>query len=384
LITPTLNFIYADTDGNIGYHAAGRVPIRKGGDGTLPAEGWSGQAEWQAWIPFHQLPHTYNPPEHYLVNANNCPISDKYPYFLGCQWAPSYRAQRITGLIQEHEKMSLHDHMAIQGDTVSLQAREYLPHLLPAVQPESPEEELAIQLLTHWDHNMQGDSPAATIFAAWLLQLPKAILENILEEDLLDRYQEFYTFTSRFLLSTLLTRSKGAPAGSDPAEPDRLEQAIANAFRAALKLLRKRLGGAPDTWRWSRLHTVVLPHQPFHKVRPLRLLFSRTVPQGGDWSTVNCGAFNPTFQQSLIAGYRQIIDLSNQDGSVYIQTSGQSGHLLSPHYDDYLADWKNIHYRKMRFTRSSVSAGQRARLWLTPHPAIPRERMTDLGAADHQ
>src|SRR4030095_6035254 len=66
-VVPSQNFVYADVDGHIGYYAPGHIPIRAQADGSQPAEGWTGEAEWTGWIPFEELPHLYDPPEHLIV-----------------------------------------------------------------------------------------------------------------------------------------------------------------------------------------------------------------------------------------------------------------------------------------------------------------------------
>jgi penicillin amidase len=116
------------------------------------------------------------------------------------------------------------------------------------------------------------------------------------------------------------------------------------------------------------MHLVAFPHQPFDKVASLRPIFSRSIAQGGDWSTVNFGpfSFSEPFQQQSVPGYRQIIDLADADGGRFIQAIGQSGNALSPHYDDYLADWQAVRYRPMRFQLETVKRAHQTTLRLAP------------------
>jgi len=98
-VAPSQNFVYADVDGHIGYYAPGHIPVRASGDGSLPAEGWTGEAEWTGWIPFDELPHIADPPDHFIVTANHRPAPPAYGHFLGLEWPEPYRAQRITDLL---------------------------------------------------------------------------------------------------------------------------------------------------------------------------------------------------------------------------------------------------------------------------------------------
>jgi penicillin amidase len=99
LAAPSQNLVYADVDGNIGYQTPGNIPIRRNGDGSLPVPGWTDEYEWLGYIPFEELPTTFNPPEGYIVTANNAVVRD-YPYLISLVWAYGYRAQRIVDLIE--------------------------------------------------------------------------------------------------------------------------------------------------------------------------------------------------------------------------------------------------------------------------------------------
>jgi penicillin amidase len=389
-VAPSQNFVYADVEGNIGYYAPGRLPIRAEGDGALPAEGWSGKNEWTGWIPFEELPHAYNPPEHFIATANNRPTPDDYPYFLGREWAQPYRARRITELLQAKDKLSVDDLAAIQGDIVSLYARQLLPKLLEMTSAQSEDVAQALELLRAWDGTASGDSPAAAIFSAWQLRLPRTLSGDELGDDLINRYEGRVSFTALYVYNTL--SDTNSPWCDDVATSDAEScgAVVTQALSEALVDLRARLGDDMQRWRWDQLHVTVFPHQPFDSVAPLRRLFSRSIPNGGDSSTVDVGHFGCTgptappagrpvanirfyacpnpYEQRSIPSYRQLIDLSNVDGGRFIQAIGQSGHLLSPHYDDYMADWQAVRYRPMRFERATVEQAQQATLRLEPAP----------------
>src|SRR4029079_16111394 len=99
-VVPSQNFVYADVDGHIGYYAPGHVPVRASGDGSRPAEGWTGNADWNGWIPFEDLPTLSDPPDHFIVTANHRPVPAGYKYMLGLEWPEPYRAQRIEDLLR--------------------------------------------------------------------------------------------------------------------------------------------------------------------------------------------------------------------------------------------------------------------------------------------
>ena len=123
---PQQNITYADVDGNIGFVAPGRVPVRRSGRGWMPAPGWTGEADWIGHIPFDQLPRVLNPPSGVLVNANNRITPKDYPHFITDDWARPYRAQRIRDVIGAEAPHGPDDAQRLQMDAVSLMARDLM------------------------------------------------------------------------------------------------------------------------------------------------------------------------------------------------------------------------------------------------------------------
>ena len=207
-VSPSQNFVYADVDGHIGYYAPGKIPVRASGDGSTPADGWSGAAEWTGWIPFDELPHLYDPPSHVIVTANHRPEPPGYAHQLGLEWPEPYRAQRIIDLLSAAEsthRLTPDDFARIQADTMSLHARAVLPLLLAHAQPSTPTDREAITRLGHWDFDARGDSVAEAIFAAWFQHLGAALVEDDLGTLLADRYKDRYSHVTRFVVHTLTT-----------------------------------------------------------------------------------------------------------------------------------------------------------------------------------
>ncbi len=350
LKAPALSFVYADVDKNIGFYAAGNIPVRAAGEGTLPTEGWTGATEWNGTIRFEDMPQAFNPPSNFIVAANNRPVDGTYTHFLGRQWAASYRARRITELIEQKQKLSVDDNASIQGDTISLQLRELAPLLTTFVTPQNDDERRALDLLRTSDGNTGGGSAAAAIYASWYQQLAYRLTGDDLGIRLLSRYEERFDYVSRFLTTAL--KDPASPWCDDINTPEResCNDLMSQTFRRTLGDLRSRLGPDVQSWRWDKLHVAVFPHQPFHRIAFVRELFSRSIPNGGDRSTINIGpyGFNRDFEQYAAPGYRQIVSLTNPNDGRFILSTGQSGHFLSSHYDDYLSDWQAVRYRPMR------------------------------------
>lgn len=355
-VVPSQNFVYADSDGHIGYYAPGRIPIRASGDGTLPVPGWTGDAEWTGFIPFEQLPHAFDPPQHFLVAANNSPAPASYSHFISTEYPEPYRAQRINELLQGRKDLTPADFRGIQSDTKSLNAAELLPMLLARAHPQSELEREAVDRLKRWDLNMRGDSPAAAIYEAWFLRLAPALAGDDLGDDVLKTYQKRFSSISRFVSAVLSTNgSRWCDNVTTPA-PESCEDTVMRALREALAALTSRLGPDLRRWRWDSVHLVSFPHQGLDSVTGLHWLLSRSVPNGGDFSTVNVGAVNPDqgFGETDIPGYRQIVDLSSRNDSRFLDAVGQSGHVLSHFYDDALDDWQGVRHRPMLIDRAAI------------------------------
>ena len=367
-VVPSQNFVYGDADGHIGYYAPGRIPIRARGDGSLPSDGSSGDDEWTGWIPFDKLPHLYDPAEHFIVTANNNPAASDYPYTLGVDWPEPYRATRIRDLIRDRAHLTSEDFARIQADTLSLHARALLPLLMQHAQPERAADRQALDILRRWDGDMRGTSNAASIFEAWFLRLTTTIAGDDLGPLGTAAYAGRFSFVTRFLEHTLTSNDLTWCDDRNTGQPETCDEEVTSALRLAVDDLTSRLGGDMTRWRWDAIHRAIFPHQGFDGIAPLRALFSRSVPNGGDWSTPNVGAVSTAqpYDQRSVAGYRQIIDLSSANDSRFIIDVGQSGHVLSDHYDDFLEDWHAVQHRKMRTEKADIERGAIGHLRLAP------------------
>ena len=366
-VVPSQNFVYADVEGHIGYYAPGRIPIRASGDGSSPAEGWTGEAEWTGWVPFADLPHLYDPPEHMIVTANHRPAPASYRYNLGLEWTEPYRAQRIVDLLHEKSKFSADDFARIQADTLSLHARALLPILLHRTGSMTAADQPVLDRLRQWNFDATADSAATAIFQAWFLHLTPALVADDLGPAATELYQGKFSFVSRFLAATLATND--SPWCDDAATPAResCDDVVAGALRKGIEDLQRRLGSDISRWRWDAVHLAMFPHA-LDSVAALRPILSRSVGIAGDWSTVNVGvsAADHPYEVHTVPGYREIIDLSPANDSRFLDAVGESGHPLSPHYDDFLADWRAVRHRKMRMDRAAIDNGALGHLRLTP------------------
>lgn len=365
---PMQNIVYADVDGNIGYYVPGALPIRAKGDGTAPVPGWTDEYDWTGYVPFAELPHAYNPPEGYIVTANNKAVPDSYPYLISTAWSAPYRAMRIIELIKNTPQLSPNDMAGIQADVNSAQARELLPYLLTATPPDE-RSRAAIELLRNWDGEIAGDSPQAAIFEGWYQQLPQQIYADELGDALWKSYQEEPSFIA-MQLSNLLKGAGGAWCdNSNTPQPENCQATLGKALAAGLADMTN-YQGTDDmrAWRWDRAHNAMFPHNALDGVAALKPIFSRSIPNNGDGFTVNVAPIRRTepYNQYHGPSYRHIVDLSDLNASRFMHTVGQSGYVLSPHYDDLIERWQRVEFLPMRYDRATIDAATEERLMLEP------------------
>jgi penicillin G amidase len=369
-LVPAQNFVYADVDGHIGFYAPGRFPIRAAGNGSTVSEGWTGEAEWTGWVPFDQLPHTYDPAEHFVVTANERAVPPDFSNGIGGEWSEPYRAQRIVDRLHQKPKLTVDDFASIQADTFSLHAKVLLPILLERVHPIDAADERAVALLRQWNLDAREDLAAPAIFQAWYFELLPAVAADELGPALTPDYQglDRSSYRSRFLLHTLADRTNVWCDDVRTPAKETCDDAASAALHAGIARLTTQLGGDMAAWRWGAVHRSVFAHSTLDGVPVLGRLLRRTVPHGGDWSTVDVGpVYAPKpFDQHALPGYRQIIDLSTANDSRFLDAVGQSGHVLSPHYDDALPLWVAGRYRKMLMDRAMIEKDAIGRLRLQP------------------
>jgi penicillin amidase len=368
-VVPSQNFVYADVDGHIGYYAPGRIPIRAAGDGSMPVPGWTGEFEWTGWIPFDRLPHSFDPPEHFIVTANHRPMPAGYPYHISLEYPEPYRAQRITDLLTAQPKHSVESFRRIQADTLSLHARALVPVLLARVGAVEGRSRDALDQVKRWNGDLGGESAAAAIFQVWFLDLAQAVVEDELGPKVTQTYVGRYSSVTRFLLETLRSADNAWCDRVTTTVKESCDQIVADSFQRAVAFLTERLGSDATRWRWDDLHRAVFPHQGLDTVPVLGWLLRRSIPNGGDFATVNVAPIDPgrLYDQREVTSYRQIFDLTSLDDNHFLDPTGQSGHILSRYYDESLADWQAVQPRRIHMSREEVERTAIGRLQLKPH-----------------
>jgi penicillin amidase len=369
--SPQQNVVYADTQGNIGFVAAGRVPIRKPENdlkGLAPAPGWLAKYDWAGFIPYDELPRAHNPADGAIVTANHRITPRGYGHYITNEWQPPYRANRIGELLGAVPKHSIGSFARIQGDVVSLPVRELLPRLA-RVTPKSEEGRRALALLNAWDGTMVDDRAEPLIVSAWWREFTRAIYAD----ELGDAFRTNWRTRAQFVINVLDDKDKQGRWCDNVRTKgvENCDDLLAATLDAALADLKKRYGEDMAAWRWGTAHYARHEHRPFGRVSWLAPFFDITVPTGGDAYTVNVGRNKlddnaRPFANTHAASLRAIYDLSNLENSLYIHSAGQSGNVFSPHYKSLTQAWAHGEYIPMVMDAKRIEAGGVKRLRLVP------------------
>lgn len=377
---PQQNFVYADTMGNIGFIAPGRVPVRRADNdlmGQAPAPGWDARYDWQGFVRFEELPQSLNPPDNRIVTANHKVVPDDYVPFLTAEWAAPYRARRIESLLDATPKHDVASFAAIQGDIRSLAAVELLPLLADTRPPDGPRHDAArdaLAALAAWDGTMRGDRAEPLIFAAWIRELTQALVADELGPTLAKRYRAQRTV---FLVNVLSDRSGSGDGPSrwcdDVTTPavERCADMKTLALDRALEDLTKRLGPDRARWRWDALHTLVAAHRPLSAVPSIGRWFELHAPVGGDSNTVDVAGYNVDDDDApFVARHgpslREIVDFGDLENSRFVIPTGESGNVLSPWYGDLFDRWRAVRSVPMATARARVEVHAVGTLRLVP------------------
>jgi penicillin G amidase len=356
---PAQNFVYADVDGNIGYAMSGSLPTRTDSDGVLPVPGWPRDADWRGWIDANQLPAVLNPPSGQIVTANN-EVDARLPYLVTRDWVAPFRAQRISQLLGDRRGLDISAMQQIHADITSGSADWILKTI--AV-PDS------IKELRTWDRRVD-ERPVSLVYEAFEEALWRRTFADDMSAPLYERFYR-YTANERFAgLHAIINdpHSRWWDDRSTPNVKETRDDIVRQAAGEALAGLRVRFG-EPSNWQWNEAHAVKFSHPLSGGGRVLDWFFSRgPIPVGGDSMTVNKTTtdLRRPYATSEAASYRQILDVGAWDGSLAINTTGQSGHPRSPHYFDQNRLWRQVQYRPLPFTRKAVEAATVSQLELVP------------------
>ena len=360
-IAPQQNFIAAHVNGDIGFIAPGRIPIRRMGTGWLPVPGWSGEGDWVGVIPQEALPQNLNPDEGIIVTANQDITPNDYPYFLSHDWATPYRFDRIKELLRKPENHSVDGFKSIQIDIVSLMALDFKKWILSAQFEKDLHEKLK-----NWDGSMGMNAVEPLLFHTWYRELTKLIYADELGPHFIKAWER----RPKFLSHTLRLNSKWCD-NVTTAALENCEEMIQIAADQAIKWLKANYGQDPANWKWKNSHIAHHKHSAFSNIPILGDLFDIKHPHsGGPYTVMQANTTlrddESPFKENHGAAFRAIFDLSQHDNTSVIISTGQSGNRLSRHYASLSRLWANGEYLNLPLTLKEIEKITRRKLFLVP------------------
>jgi len=335
---PGSNFVYADVDGNIGYHAAGKLPKRHGYLGDVPVDGATGDFDWDGYIPFDQLPSVFNPPSGIIATANQNPFPPDYPYPVNGNFAPPDRARQIRDRLSAREGWRAADLLGVQMDIYSAFSKFLAAQLVAAYDARhahNPGLEDVVALLRQWNGRMEADKPAPLVAA---LAFPY-VRTSIAESAAPGKGRLYETRMSGALVEKLL---RERPEGWFRDYNEMLLRALVDAVEEG----KSQYGQDVNRWRYGAYSKVAILNPVWHRVPAIGRYFDLApVPMSGSVTTVKQST--PVLGPSM----RMDADLGDWDASLLNILTGQSGQVLSSHYRDQWGDYLQGRSYPMQFRK---------------------------------
>ncbi|MFN7223545.1 MAG: penicillin acylase family protein [Paracoccaceae bacterium] len=378
-VAPAQNLMLADETG-IALQVIGHVPRRDAGhptEGRLPALGTTAETRWLGVQPYDTNPRIVNPTSGILGNTNNKTVSRPFPDHLSFLWGDTQRIQRWLTLMKTREVHTRESFIEAQLDTVSPTARAILPLIgselwfTGEAAPDGTPERLrqrALSLLAEWNGEMNEHLPEPLIYMAWL----RALNDRLIRDEL-GPLADSIIHPDPVFIDRVFRNTGGAAVWCDVIQSAALETCpdLARiALDEALIQLTATYGQNPESWRWGQAHEATQDHPVLGTVPFLKWFVNiRQSTSGGD-HTLMRGRTKGTGPNPYLnvhgAGYRGVYDFADPDSSVFVISTGQSGHPLSRHYDDLGERWRRGDYVPMSLDPALARAAAVGSIILTP------------------
>jgi penicillin amidase len=362
------NFVYADTEGNIGLNTGGGIAIRKG-SGTSIRNGETDEFDWKGYVPFEQLPFSYNPENGYVSSANNKTVPDDYPYYISTGFELPYRINRIRQMLDEKEIFSIEDFKRMINDQHSNYAALMTPYILRLNDGKdklTPAEKDALRTLTDWDYDMSADLVAPSIFEFFRISFS----QNLLSDELSDIYDQLFHVARDYYIYRILTTGPDEWVDNvNTPEVETLDDIILKSFKDCIASISAQYGEDQSAWEWGNIHKIVISHPLGSAVPLLDKVFgfnSDAYPVGGSNHTVSPYSFKPGFIVDHGASERHIFNTANWDESLTVIPTGASGIPADEFYLSQTKAYINKEFYKDAFSDEAVKAAAKYKMMLKP------------------
>ncbi|MBC6407489.1 MAG: penicillin acylase family protein [Rhodobacteraceae bacterium] len=359
-VAPAFNFIVADSKTTV-MKVIGALPRRAARhqtQGRMPSPGWQARNQWQGMFPYAANPIFAMPADGLVGSTNNQVVARPFPFHLSFGWGDTQRVQRWRHLMERRPIHTRESFIEAQQDIVSVSARALLPLVAAEMwftgesAPRGTQADLrqrALALLAEWNGEMDRHLPEPLLYAAWMRALQKRLIQ-----DELGPLAEAFTHVDALFIERVFRDVDGAALWCDVRHSTAQEACTEIARQSlddALIWIVAQYGDKLESLRWGDAHQAAHDHAVLGAAPAFDFLANiRQSASGGDntlmRSRTDGGEANP-FLNRAGAGYRAVYDLAEPDSSLFILSTGQSGHFLSRHYDDMAPLWSRGEYVPM-------------------------------------
>jgi len=331
-----LNFVIADTEGNIGWQTTGKLPLRSQGEGLVPYVIKDGKDNWTGWIPWDDMPHAVNPKRGWLGTCNHLTVSRDYPYHYTTHASPTYRYRRLIELMDAPGNKSVDDHWEFQRDAVNLMAKIIAPVMSRALLAQGDTRKLG-QILADWDFIDSPEKAAPAVFQAVYREFALLVYADELGEDLaLTMLNNWYFWQERLQKMVLENNSPWFDNVVTSGKKETRDDLFHQAALLAAKNLEPTLGGDPAKWLWGKVHV----HEFLSPIRRSgagkEWLGGGAHPSSGSGETLYRGIydFRKPYKITVSASLRMVADLADPDKILAVLPGGVTGRQFDPHTTD--------------------------------------------------
>ena len=335
----------------------------------VPVPGWTGEYEWEEWIPFEELPTVFNPERGYIVTANHAVVDEDYPHLITNYWSPGDRGQRIVNMLDEiisTRKITASDMATMHMDSYAMLAKSYVP-LLAGLSSDDASVQAALTQLQEWeDYQLRRDSVPSALFELFYMHLVANVIADDVGEDNTGSLHSLVFFHA-------LAEQPDAPWWDNQSTPaiESREDILLQSVAETVEWFESNIGPNIDEWTWGHIHTVTFVSLPLGQsgIGPIESLVNiGPYAVDGSGNIVNATAWRWSDPARVVhhPSMRMIVDMSDLDASLSILPTGQSGHPTHKHYDDMTPLWANGEYNPMLWSREAVEANAVDHLVLQP------------------
>lgn len=324
LHTPGQNAAFACKNGDIAIRTQGDWPAKWKGQGDFLMPGTDSSYLWQGMIPQDEVPFLYNPERGFISSANQKPVDESYPYYLGRDYPP-YRGIYINKRLTAMQQITPADMMALQTDNYDIFAATAVPVLLKNLNSSqlSADKLVYYNYLKNWDFKNNVGSKAPTVF--------ELLWANFTDTVFNDEYAKapkviMHPFESSLLEGILKDSAYKFLDNINTAQKETLSDDVLAAFMRTCDQLREiEKKGSLDWEKYKGTHITHLAKLlPFNRMN---------LAIGGGAHCINAAKADHG------PSWRMVVSLTAKTEAYGVYPGGQNGNPGSKYYDNFVDQW---------------------------------------------